>query len=316
MGFDTDMLTQGWEVMGICIFGIEMQNIISLVWYGDSYSWAKYGHHILHSSFSQEMTMGLERGFCNCLLSFLHTNLDGLLGFQLNPDLTAQLRECINQQILTYTLESDRPQIFLRFMQGSDSVHDINNNEFFTKLHTIVIEATVLPFSALKNLFLQRFLKHRYLKSTLELLQQFYILMEYYITKFNVFPGDLNQFCLRCARCRRRVSTIADIGTTPKNAPTAMLTHWRFTHSHGDNADDSSDGSMTDVLYSSLPLLFSTQETYNKSLSLFEHSTDDLDECLHYDILCSKERRGEYRFNKAIKVDMNQVSESTKLQNK
>jgi hypothetical protein len=61
MGFDTDMLTQDWEVMGISILGIEAQNIIPLVWYGDSYSWEKYGHHILNSSFSREMTMGLER---------------------------------------------------------------------------------------------------------------------------------------------------------------------------------------------------------------------------------------------------------------
>ncbi len=272
MGFDTNTLTQDWEVMGIGSFGIEAHNIIPLVWYGDSYSWAKYGHHILHSSFSQETTMGHEQGFCNCLLSFLCTNLDGLLGFQLNPDLTAQLRDCVNQQIPTNTLKSDRPQVFTRFMQGNNSMHDINNNEFFTKLHLIVIEATVSPFSALTNLFHQRFSKHKYLESTLELLQQFYILMEYHITKFNVFPGDLNQFCLRCARCGRRVSTIADIGATLKNAPTAMLMHWWFIHSHGANADDNSDGSKTDVLYSSLPLLFSTQETYDKSLSLFEHS--------------------------------------------
>ncbi len=52
MGFNTDTLTQDREVMGSSIFGIEAQNIIPLVWYGDSYSWAKYGHHILHSSFS------------------------------------------------------------------------------------------------------------------------------------------------------------------------------------------------------------------------------------------------------------------------
>jgi hypothetical protein len=95
-----------------------------------------------------------------------------------------------------------------------------------------------------------------------------------------------------------------------------MLMHLRFIHSHGNNADDDSDGSKTDVLYSSLPLLFSTHETYNKSLSSFEHSTDDLDECLHYDILCSKECCGKYRFYEAVKGDMNQVSESTKLQNK
>jgi hypothetical protein len=81
MGFDTETLTQDWEVMGICSFGIEANKIIPLVWHGDSYSWAKYGHHILHSSFSGEMTMGLERGFCNCLLSFLCINLDGLLGY-------------------------------------------------------------------------------------------------------------------------------------------------------------------------------------------------------------------------------------------
>jgi hypothetical protein len=92
--------------------------------------------------------------------------------------------------------------------------------------------------------------------------------------------------------------------------------HWWFIHSHGDDADDNSDGSKTDVLYSSLPLLFSTQETYNKLLSLFEHSIDDLNKCLNNDILCSKERRGKYRFYEAVKVDMNQVFKSTKLQNK
>jgi hypothetical protein len=245
--------------------------------------------------------MGLERGFHNCLLSFLRSSLDGLLGFQLKPDLTAQLRDCVNQQILTNTLESDIPQVFTRFMQENESMHDIKNNEFFTKLHTIVIKATVLPFSALTNLFYQRFSKHRFLESTLELLQQFYILMEYDITKFNVFPSDLNQFCVRCARCRRRVLTIENIGTTLINAPTAMLIHWWFIHSHGNDADDDSDGSKTE--YSSLPLLFCFQETYNQLLSLFEHSTYDLDECLHYNFLCFKEHRGKYRFLEAVKVD-------------
>jgi hypothetical protein len=70
-----------------------------------------------------------------------------------------------------------------------------------------------------------------------------------------------------------------------------MLMHWQFIHSHGNDADDNLDWSKTDILYSSLPLLFSTQETYDKLLSLFEHSTDDLDECLHYDILYSKEHQ-------------------------
>jgi hypothetical protein len=83
---------------------------------------------------------------------------------QLFSSLTVQLRDCVNQQIPTNTLESDRPQVFTRFVQGNNSMHDINNNEFVTKLHTIVIKATVLPFSALTNLFHQRFLKHRLLE--------------------------------------------------------------------------------------------------------------------------------------------------------
>jgi hypothetical protein len=49
---------------------------------------------------------------------------------------------------------------------------------------------------------------------------------------------------------------------------------------------------------------------------LFEHSTDDLDVCLHYNFLCSKERRGKYRFLEAVKVGMNQASKSTEFQNK
>ncbi len=245
----------------IPIHGQNMDNIFSIPHFHKKQQWV------------------LERGFQNCLLSFLHTNLDGLFGFQLNPDLMAQLRDCVNQQIPTKLLESDRPQVFTRFIQENKSMHDIKNNEFFTKLHTSVLEATVLLlFSALTNLFHQRFLKHRFLESTLELLKQFYILMEYHIIKFNVFPGDLNQFFVRCARCRRRVSTVADIGTTLINVPTAMLIHLRFIHSHGIYADDDSDGSKTDVLYSSLPLLSSSQETYNQLLSSFEHSTDALDE--------------------------------------
>jgi hypothetical protein len=95
-----------------------------------------------------------------------------------------------------------------------------------------------------------------------------------------------------------------------------MLIHWQIIHSHGVNADDGSDGSTTYVLYYSLPLLFSTQDTYDQLLSLFQHSTDDLNDLLHYDFLCSKERCGEYRFLEAVKGNMHQTSKSTKFQNK
>jgi hypothetical protein len=107
--------------------------------------------------FHKKRQLVLREDFATVCFSFLRTDLDGLLCFQLNPDLTAQLRDCVNQQIPTNTMESDRPQVFTRFMQGNNSVHDINNNEFFTKLHLIVIKATVLPFSALTTYSIRGF---------------------------------------------------------------------------------------------------------------------------------------------------------------
>ena len=120
------------------------------------------------------MIMGLERGFCSCLLSFLCIDFDGLLGFQLNPDVIVQLRKTVNQHIPTNILKSEKLEVFTRFMHGDKSKF----KELYTKIGNISVKATVLPLSALTNLFHQRFSKHRYLELTLEILQQFYISME------------------------------------------------------------------------------------------------------------------------------------------
>ena len=116
---------------------------------------------------------------------------------------------------------------------------------------------------------------------------------------------------MKCAQCRKRVSSIANICTTLKNAPTAILRHCRIIPTHDDDDDeDNSDESKKQILFTSQPLLFSTEDAYERSLFSFEISTDNVDECLYHDIVCTDEHRGEYRFYKAVKVDMNQVSES------
>jgi hypothetical protein len=45
-----------------------------------------------------------------------------------------------------------------------------------------------------------RFTEHRFLESTLELLQQFYLQTKSIAHDYNVFPGDQLKFCLRCLR--------------------------------------------------------------------------------------------------------------------
>ena len=45
MGFDTSSLTQDRTSMGA--FGIKTDYPIPIVQYGDCYTWAKYGYHVL-----------------------------------------------------------------------------------------------------------------------------------------------------------------------------------------------------------------------------------------------------------------------------
>jgi hypothetical protein len=61
--------------------------------YGDSFGWAKYGHHILPSNldFTSHKKAGLHQTFWNSLIEFLHTDLDENLSFTLNPHTTSKL---------------------------------------------------------------------------------------------------------------------------------------------------------------------------------------------------------------------------------
>jgi hypothetical protein len=55
--------------------------------YGDSFQWAKYGHHILPSGldWTNHNKASLHPTFRNSLIEFLHTDLDGNLFSTLNP---------------------------------------------------------------------------------------------------------------------------------------------------------------------------------------------------------------------------------------
>ncbi len=53
-------------------------------------------------------------------------------------------------------------------------------------------------------MFRQRFPEHRFLESTLELLQQFYIQVESVAQDYKVFPGDQSTFSLKCFCCGKK----------------------------------------------------------------------------------------------------------------
>ena len=66
--------------------------------------------------------------------------------------------------------------------------------QIFKSLLEFAVSATTIPLSIFTNLFYQRFSKHDYLESTLEILQQFYIKMHSDDNHYCVIPGDLCKY--------------------------------------------------------------------------------------------------------------------------
>jgi hypothetical protein len=169
-------------------------------------------------------------------------------------------------------------------------------------------EATIIPFLVFSKLFHQRFNQHQFLESTLEILQQFYIAIEKCDKQYHLFPKDQYQYSVKFMRCHKCVSsTTPGIGETLLNAPSAILRHWNILRTH--DAD-------WEVSLTSLPLLFTSTETYDASKTSFQNSFDRTDDVLHYPYFCSDNCFGEYNFCEAVKVDLSiQRSTHTKEQN-
>ncbi len=170
------------------------------------------------------------------------------------------------------------------------------SNEIFSFLEGKAREATIVPFSVFSNLFHQRFNRHKFLESTLEILQQFYISTEKCDKQYRLFPGDQYKYSMKCMRCHQCVSsTTLGIGETLLSAPSAMLCHWNILRTHD---------AEWKVPSTSLLLLFTSTEFYEASKTSFENSLDMTNDVLHYPYFCSNKRFGEYNFCEAVKVDL------------
>jgi hypothetical protein len=84
MGFNITHLTQDEEQS---LLTLKTSTSIPMLVYGDSFQWAKYGHHILPSSLdlTSNNKDGLHCTFWNSLIEFLPTDLDGNLSSNLKP---------------------------------------------------------------------------------------------------------------------------------------------------------------------------------------------------------------------------------------
>ncbi len=83
---------------GAKLFTLKTNMPIPMLVYGDSFQWAKYGHHIPPSSldWTNHNKGSLHWTFWNSLIEFLHTDLDGNLSSTLNPLTTSKLDQYLS----------------------------------------------------------------------------------------------------------------------------------------------------------------------------------------------------------------------------
>jgi hypothetical protein len=125
MGFDVTQLTQD---VGQSLFTIKTNMPIPMVVYGDSFQWAKYGHHILPSNLdlTSHNKTGLHCTFWNSLIEFLRTDLDGNL-LPSNLDLTSHNKADLHQSFWKSLIEFLCTDFLIEFL-----CRDLDRNLSFT----------------------------------------------------------------------------------------------------------------------------------------------------------------------------------------
>ena len=140
-------------------------------------------------------------------------------------------------------------------------------------------KVSIIPFSIFMSMFHQRFLEHRFLESTLDLLQQFYLQVESIAHNYKVFPGDQSKFSLKCLCCEKKIIPTELLGKFLFMAPMAISHHLKMLSSISPVND-------SPLVLKNMPVLFTSTKNYSASKTLFDNAIyeiaeDDADELFH-----------------------------------
>ncbi len=137
---------------------------IPMLVYGDSFQWAKYGHHILPSSLglTNHNKGSLHQTFQNSLIEFLCTDLDGNLSSTLNSLTASRLDNYLSRLFEGLSETANKSKFFDQYL-----LNEKNKDHFIDKIVVIALFATQIPLSIFTNVCNQRFEKHSMLESTL-----------------------------------------------------------------------------------------------------------------------------------------------------
>ncbi len=154
--------------------------------YGNLFTWEKYGYIILHPDLTCTVLSGLDKTYRKTLTTFLQTDIRRIMNFWMQLHLQTQINLYVLSIFAKYMSLSQRPSYFDQFVATQTKLV----SEMFSFLAKKANKATVLPLLIFMNLFHQRFHKHWFLESMLELLQQFYIAIKECVDNYKMFPSN------------------------------------------------------------------------------------------------------------------------------
>ncbi len=158
-------------------------------------------HHSTSRSDLHSILSGLDKTYRKTVTTFLQTDMKGIMNFQMQLHLQAEINLYLSSIFPKDVSHSQRPSYFDQFVSTRTKLV----SEMFSFLAKKANKATVLPFLIFTNFFHQRFPKHRFLESTQELLQQFYIAIEECVDNYKMFPGNQYLLSIKCMRCHNCV---------------------------------------------------------------------------------------------------------------
>jgi hypothetical protein len=171
-----------------------------------------------------------------------------------------------------------------------------NTKNLFEFLTETAVGTTTILLNLFTNLCINKFQKHSFLESTLEILQQFEIKLESHEDFFYLIMGDCSNYSIRCVRCKKRITACGSIAKALFHAPIAMLHHLGMIA----NFEVINDSGLK-----AMPLLFTECDSFLRSKKSYkEYVGNNIDDelapkCLNSELSIDQE----FCLCEAIKVD-------------
>jgi hypothetical protein len=267
----------------------------------------KYSRCLFPNDPSRMILDNVDELICQNLTEHLQTDIDGSIEFSLNT-ITVQSLEKYLKTLYMPPLDIDQiSSVWDQILPNPKTKDNV-----IEEVWEIARKATIIPFSIFTTMFHQCFAEHRFLESTLELLQQFHLQVKSIALDYKVFPGDQSKFSLNCLCCGKKITPTELIGKVLFMAPIAISHHLKILSSIPPVNDSW-------LIFKNMPVLFTSTHKKSASKTLFDNAIyeiaeDDVDELFHSKNRCTNHdcRIGEYFFCEAIKVDLAESEDKRK----